>query len=329
MKTNKHRWNNIAAYLAGEMNDSQSEEFLSMVNDDKLLKNDFEEMKKNWKHFDAHPAEKYINSEAAWNKLHDKIDQDGLLEQDIIPIRNTKYLLRVAAVIALILSISIPSVFYSLKNNNTSGSVVEHQSSEGVLTVDLPDGSRVFLNKGAKLEYSKSFEEKRQVTLDGEGFFNVMSDPKRPFRVNSGKVMITVLGTSFNVRESENKNIEVFVETGEVKVNMEKKSDYVILHPGEIGSVDKEIHTASQTNPNYLAWKTKEFKFVDEQVNLIINTLSEAYHVEVQTKGLPLQDLRLTTTYKDQSFDAILSTICLAHDLSYEKKRKVYILHSN
>ncbi len=329
MTNQNNKWTRIAAYLANEMNDKQQEEFLLEIQENQLLKNDYVLMKNTWKQFDANPNEEYKDTVNAWNSLRMRMQSDGMVaeENSLTRIQRTHYFLRIAAVIVMILAVGIPTVFFSLQN--APGVVVEHSSMEGVLTVDLPDGSRVFLNEGSTLNYNKSFEENRKVKLKGEGFFNVMSDPQRPFNVHSGKVIVTVLGTSFNVKESlEENNVEVFVESGFVTVSMNDINESITLEPGQMGTATNRLTTTAQENENYLSWKTKDFKFVDESIEDILGVLTRAYHVEVNTEDLSLVDMRLTSTYNDQSFDAILSTICLALNMDYKKEGKVYILHS-
>jgi transmembrane sensor len=137
-----------------------------------------------------------------------------------------------------------------------------------------------------------------------------------------------VLGTSFNIRESKDQSVEVFVESGEVRVDLENHDQGITLGPGQFGKANENLEASILNDDNYLSWKTKEFKFVDEPVDNILRVLERSYHVEVETGEVAVSNLRLTTTYNDQSFDAILSTICTALNIHYEKEGKVYILHS-
>lgn len=330
MTTQQDKWSKIAGYLAKEMNEEQEKEFLLDMQDNQLLKNDYDLMMKTWKQFDENPEEKYMDSSAAWNALKNKISKDGLLNEEELQYRITgrQQFLRIAAVIVMILAVGVPSLYFAIQKAPATASI-EHSSVDGVLTVDLPDGSRVFLNKGAKLNYKRSFEEKREVNLRGEGYFDVMSNPKKPFNVNTGRVVVTVLGTSFNIKESKDREVEVYVESGSVQVSMDEIKESIILKPGQLGTASEILETSAQENANYLSWKTKDFKFVDESIEDILKVLTSSYHVEVVTDNISLQGKRLTTAYNDQSFDAILSTICLAHNLDYEKEGKVYILQSN
>lgn len=329
MKRNSTYWNDIAGYLTGEMNNEQIEKFLLKLQDNQHLKNDYELMQKSWDQFRTNPAERFSDTGKAWNKLHDRMEGDGLLMEGrtVIGLRGAGYYLRIAAVLLLILSVGIPSVIYSVNRAKLSPSVFEYTAGEGIKTVDLPDGSRVFLNEGSNLEFGKDYAVQREVHLKGEGFFDVMSDPQKPFRVNSGKVVVTVLGTSFNVRETGNRSIQVLVESGTVSLQLAENQESVILNPGDLGEAGESISKTKLSDVNYLSWKTKEFKFIDEPLENILDILQKAYHVEVRTGEVELDDKRLTSTYSEQSFDAVLSTICAAFNLDFEKEGKVYILH--
>ncbi len=331
MTSRSDKWTRIAAYLADEMNEKQKQEFLLELQDNQLLKNDYDLMKNTWKQYDATPDEKYKDTDLVWLSLKDRIQSDGMMINKERNHSNSGYqrFIRIAALILLVLAIGVPSLYLSLQNTSAFSSTIERNSANGILTVELPDGSRVFLNKGATLKYKKSFEEKRKVKLNGEGYFDVMSNPKRPFHVNAGKVVVTVLGTSFNVKQLDrNNSVEVFVESGLVELSMNDINKTIILEPGQLGMASDELIMIVQKNENYLSWKTKDFKFVDESVEEILDVLKQSYHVEVVAGNVSLEGRRLTTSYKDQSFDAILSTICLALNMDYKKEGKVYILQS-
>jgi len=330
MQKSKTYWNNIAGVLSGELDQAQARLFLEKVKNNPQMKNDYELMKKTWDQFNANPEAKYMDTGQAWSKLNKRMDDDGLLEEQltVTGTHNMQYFLRIAAVILVILAVGIPAVYYSAHKNEQQ-ELMTYEAQEGTLTVDLPDGSRVFLNEGAGLKVDEEFENMRNVKLRGEGFFDVLSDPQRPFHVNSGKVTVTVLGTSFNIRENTDASVEVFVETGKVKVELAERDQSITLGPGQLAKANMNLETTTLEDENYLSWKTKEFKFVDEPVDNILHILERSYHVEVKTGDMAVSNLRLTTTYNNQSFDAILTTICTALDMNYEKKGKVYILQPN
>jgi len=98
-----------------------------------------------------------------------------------------------------------------------SCSTISVRTDQQTQAVSLPDGSVVLLNQNSELEYQKDFSD-RQVTLRGEAFFKVQK-AKEPFVVSTSNGQITVLGTSFNVKEDD-QQLEVEVETGSVQLKV-------------------------------------------------------------------------------------------------------------
>ncbi len=333
MKTNKHIQDRIAGYLAGELDVEQEQEFLNELRANPLLKQEFERMKKTWEQFDNHPSAKFSDTGSAWSSLKERMDREGLLEENE-PVRvrsfrsSRSYALRLAATIALVLAVGVPTLIIGIRRSGEDDRQFSYTAEAGVRSIDMPDGSRVYLNEGASLTYDNQYTTRRNVTLRGEGYFEVMSDPARPFRVHAGPVKVMVLGTSFNIKTLPgNREAEVMVESGEVEVEMVDTREKLTLHQGDFARADRSLKRTTQQNANYLSWKTKDFKFVDESVADILETLESAYHVKVETGGMDMEQLRLTTTYQEQSFDAILQTICTAFGITYEKEGRIYTLH--
>jgi ferric-dicitrate binding protein FerR (iron transport regulator) len=101
-----------------------------------------------------------------------------------------------------------------------SGALIFENETDSSRVYALPDGSTVRLESSSRLHLNPNFSAgKREVYLTGTGFFDVVSDPSRPFYVYSNKIVTRVLGTSFFVDAPENgEKVEVQVVTGKVSV---------------------------------------------------------------------------------------------------------------
>jgi ferric-dicitrate binding protein FerR (iron transport regulator) len=320
----------MARYLAGEMTSKEEIAYLSEIENSRDELTELENMEKNWKYFDQNPSRKDWDSAKAWKQLHQKLETEGLLDdQGHRPDRSSfAPLLRIAASIVLVLAIGIPALYFGVIRDSADQSVRHHLAEEGMATVDLSDGSRIYLNKGAEISYSKAFKNQRAVELKGEAFFEVMSDPRNPFTVHSGDMLVTVLGTSFNVKQLENSSdVEVYVKSGKVSVSLDESDQYIQLEPEEFGIVENStLASLVQEDPNYISWKTKDFKFVNSALIEVLQELEESYHVDIQSEGIDLSELRITTSYSGQSIDAILETIGAAFEMSVSHKGNNYIL---
>jgi ferric-dicitrate binding protein FerR (iron transport regulator) len=320
----------MARYLAGEMSMKEEIAFMNESGKSRKQMTEFRNMEKHWKYFDQNPTGKNWDSGKAWKRLHQKLESEGLLEDISVQPGSFTFtpLLRIAASIMLILAIGIPALYFGVIRENRMDTTVHQLAQEDISTVDLPDGSRVYLNKGAEISYSKAFKNQRAVELKGEAFFDVMSDPQNPFTVHSGEMVVTVVGTSFNVKQLIHSSVaEVYVKTGLVKVSMERSDQFIYLEPEGLGVVENRNLTGKvQEDPNYISWKTKDFKFVNSALTEVLLELEESYHVEIHTENMDIVDLRITTSYSGQSISAILETIATAFELSVSQRDNSYFL---
>lgn len=318
----------MARFFAGEMSAKEEITFRDQYegNPKKLI--ELRTMEKTWKYFDETSSRGSADSGKAWGKLYQRLEEDGLLEQQTGRSRNLLPFLRAAASVLLILAVGIPTLYYGFIKDRNGDHLLRRFSENGVTTVNLPDGSRVSLNEGASITYPAEFAHERNLELEGEAFFEVMSDPVNPFTVRSGKVMVSVLGTSFNVKKSPtSREVEVYVQSGKVRMSMEQSGAFVTLKPGELGKTDRQkLVTTDQADPNYISWKTKDFKFVDAALADVLRELEESYHVAIHSDLADIKEMRITTSYSEQSIDAILETISTAFGLNISHSEKGYYL---
>jgi ferric-dicitrate binding protein FerR (iron transport regulator) len=145
--------------------------------------------------------------------------------------------------------------------------------------VRLPDGTLVFLNAESSLKYPTSFTGlgKREVSLTGEGYFEVAKDKKHPFIVESSNQKVEVLGTHFNINTYSNEtSVRTTLLEGSVKVNdrILKPNEQSVLANGNIKVAEVEVD-------NVVAWKNGTFLFEDEPLNSIMRKIERWYDVEV------------------------------------------------
>ncbi|GGI24889.1 FecR family protein [Pedobacter mendelii] len=151
----------------------------------------------------------------------------------------------------------------------------------GQYQVDLPDGTKVWLNAGTKLKFPNHFAgAKRIIELGGEAYFEVAKDKNHPFLVNSATQEVEVLGTHFNINSYSNEPVvKTTLLEGAVKVsnsNTEK-----IIAPGEQAILSGSHFDVRQIDPiTAVDWKNGEFRFQDESLKSILRKLSRWYGVK-------------------------------------------------
>ncbi len=149
----------------------------------------------------------------------------------------------------------------------------------------LPDGSTVWLNAGSRIVYASFNGPVREVTLEGEAYFDVVhvtttTQQRKPFIVHAGSIDIKVLGTAFNVKSyPEEKTIETTLIRGLVQITRkgDKSGGPVYLHPNEkivlpVNGTDADI----AKNPA----STASFQTATQQIIRIDSTVKENEHPE-------------------------------------------------
>jgi len=273
--------------------------------------------------------------EDAWGKVESRIHNQSSGKQARFRNLITNPFIRIAAalIFAALLLVSGYEVFI---NPSAKRNLRELSASHQVLnTFTLPDGTLVSLNSNTKLRYPKKFgRSTREVTIEGEAFFEVKPNKNKPFIIHAGNAQIKVLGTSFNVNAyPESKLVEVTVETGRVQVlNKTDKSvqtNELILTPGDKGTLIYESNSLSKTtnqNPNFLAWKTHNLIFKATSLDEVIQELAKVYKVDIRLADSNLNKLLLTAQFNNYSLDFILEVIETTFKIETQKIDGQYIL---
>ncbi|HRQ19389.1 MAG TPA: FecR domain-containing protein [Agriterribacter sp.] len=161
-------------------------------------------------------------------------------------------------------------------------------------TVQLPDGTQVWLSPSTLLEYPAAFEgDTREVTLSGEAFFEVAHDSIHPFLIRSDNIQTKVLGTSFNIQAYHNqKKIAVMVVTGRVKISnlgsVQNKMENIEISANQKAVFDKNTdrfikeETDTIEAPNMLKRKEGEFVYKNEPLLKIAEDIEEYFGVKIK-----------------------------------------------
>lgn len=196
----------------------------------------------------------------------------------------------------------------------------------------LADGSTVNLNAGSRLRYPVSFSgANRDIYLEeGEAFFKVAEDPRHPFIVHSRGLATTALGTSFNIRAySREQRITVALLTGKVKVDHAERQETVILLPSEQLSFDCQSLAVAKSNfhqeDDIVGWKHGILNFRDASYNEVATELENRYNVTMVNESGNM-DWNYSGSFRDESLQEIIETICQIKNISYELKNDTIFL---
>ena len=161
------------------------------------------------------------------------------------------------------------------------------------LITTLTDGTTIYLAQNSTLTYPKRFAGKsRRVTLNGEAFFEVAKNAKKPFIIDTKAASVKVLGTSFNLKSTDAKNFELNVVEGKVGVNLNNNpSENIIAIAGDKVIANKEKLAKEHTENIHTAKnKMVRLQFQDERFDNIINIINKTYGSNLELSGEKLKN---------------------------------------
>ncbi len=197
------------------------------------------------------------------------------------------------------------------------------------LTFFLSDGSKVRLNSESSISYLQTFDStQRVVTLEGEAFFEVTPDSKRPFIVRTGEIETTVVGTSFNVEAyPAEEKVKVAVKTGKVSVNIPRpktndvSGETIVLSPMEMATYSRKTNKSmvSGYDPlTVLGWSEGTLHFENASMSEFILKLERWYGVDIIVKRDKPVPKGITGTYTQLPLEEILMGHRSASEFDYE-----------
>jgi ferric-dicitrate binding protein FerR (iron transport regulator) len=206
---------------------------------------------------------------------------------------------------------------------------------------ELPDGSKLWLNAGSKVVYADNFlAGKRELTLQGEAYFDVRHDPKHPFIIHTGQADVRVLGTTLNVRAyPEDSAIETTLINGKVEIDVKgRQKQTIVLRPSEKVSIavekksvpvggevrlrpvapDSEYGTIVETS-----WVEDKLIFRNVQMAEVATRMERWYNIRIRFDNDRYQQQMLTGYFKDQPVENVMKALQVILGFHYKKENDI------
>ncbi|CAG5069975.1 hypothetical protein DYBT9623_02715 [Dyadobacter sp. CECT 9623] len=204
--------------------------------------------------------------------------------------------------------------------------------TDGIQLVNLPDGSSVVLKPNARITYPDRFENnKREVTMAGEAFFEVVKNPSRPFFVYAGSMVTKVKGTSFSIRANEGDDeVKLVVKSGIVEVSaIETKDIKTGREPKKLLLKRNEQVTFNQKNKSMTARvlskpvlldlpvEKQDFEFKRTPLSDVFILLEQTYGVVIRFDINAISNCTLTAKLGDEPVAEKMDMICSVVNAKY------------
>ena len=205
----------------------------------------------------------------------------------------------------------------------------------GEFQLILADSTKVWLNSESELKFPVAFgPDKREIYLEGEAYFEVSKDSKRPFTVYTGNQKVTVLGTSFGITSYPKENYETttLVE-GSVNVEFSQQPDQIYtLTPGfqvRYNRELKEIIREKVSTDEYVAWKDGKYVFKKKRLEDMLNTLSRWYDFQVFYQNHECKDILFSgEIQRFENFNSILNLLRKSSDADFTIHGNTILVHT-
>lgn len=293
----------IGKFLSGEASQAEADQLKDWRNQDHKNEEEYLLIVTSWGKSFNDERRYEQNKEKAYEQV-EKMINSGKKNNPFI----AYFIGGVAAIIILGLGIGFLTDYFQTNQPE----LFSFESGFNKKEIQLPDGSKILLNKNSVLSYSDDFNQHdRSVKLQGEAFFEIAKNPDKPFVIEAGKSRTTVLGTAFNLKVSNDENVVITVTEGKVKFSDLDESEKEFLTEGEraeLKPASLKITKEKVKDANALSWKTGIIIFSEEKMISALDVLSEYYEVQFSCDE-SLKDYSLTVTIDQKSLEDMIDLI--------------------
>lgn len=255
----------------------------------------------------------------AEKRLYKRLNQEKEKQNKILRIHQW---MKYAAVIAIMLLFGGGAGYWFVQND---ADLLVAVANEGIVKeVILPDGTKVWLNNFATLTYPSEFSKtERCVHLEGEAYFEVAKNRKKPFIVESDAMRIRVLGTIFNLKSGKHcRSAEATLIEGEIEVKGNREEGQIVLAPGQRAELNKSTGRliVKQVDAKLDAvWHDDLIPFNKADIFAITKALERFYDVKI----ILSPDLQTDKTYsgvlrKKTNIESVLKSLQNSIPIDYK-----------
>lgn len=301
----------LLRYFAGELNKTEEKELLDWLSQDDERKETFRRMADTW-------AVAHVPLFAG------RLKADGAMwfqaNRNAVKLRKHWVSVAVACMISVVVALS--AFWLGKRAGNASLDICYRTTvpAGSRSEVVLPDGTVVWVNAGSSLTYRENRREQmRSVMLEGEAYFEVKPDLKKPFIVESGALQVRVLGTNFNVKAyGDEETVDVVLLSGKVDVWPNGRGDAShVLSPDEKLTYHRETGRVEKRRVeahDYCAWKDGRIYFEERPFITLTKELERLYNVRIQVDSELLKTERFSGCFlRTSSLNDILHEIDMEH----------------
>ncbi|HEX3006481.1 MAG TPA: FecR domain-containing protein [Bacteroidales bacterium] len=340
----------IIRFLSGETNPEENHLLSSWVNESTENKSYFNSVRDIWL------STSQISQSISLSSFKQKdTDAEGTYKQGTTALNTW---LKVAAILTMAI-ISGTLVYKQFSGNQRipSGPIAVEATLGSRAITTLPDGTKVWLNSGSKLVYDNEYNNKtRKVQLTGEAYFSVVTNPSRPFIVQTGKINIKAVGTKFNVKAyPEDGSIVTTLESGKVIIEGKdnQNKDFVLkMKPREVvtylkdktsvpkksyratedknaqttGPVETEQHLIKTEKVNtqlFTSWKDTRWIIEEQKLGDLARDFERRYNIKIQFGSPAAEQFHFSGILENETIEQIMNIMRHTIPIKYKIEKGI------
>ena len=324
--------NLINKFFDGEISDSELILLKSLLEKDPQNRRIFNEENELWQEVSEQTKLRHYNTDTGWLNISSRLGLGGNNSRSItILSKNNFRILIAAATIASLIAIGAVGFRMAEKatfQNTAAASTTVTTNAGEKAHIFLADSTEITLNSGSSLQYDTQYNIKdRKIKFTGEAFFNVRTNPEKPFVVHLNQMSISATGTRFNIFSFDNEDrVETTLEEGVITVSI-KGSEPVKVKSGQqvvYFVKSRKVLVRDVVTDTYTSWKENKLRFNDTPFEEVLRRIGRKYNVRFEISSHDLLNLKYTATFIDEPVEEVMQMLKTVSPITY----KIYYLTS-
>ena len=307
----------VIKFISSEISESEIEVLKEWLEKDPANRRIFDEENELWQESRMKTKSEYFKTDKAWSDISTQLGLGENRNKNMMILNKSSFrILMAAASVSLLLALGTLALWFNVKgkNNTLSITTTTIRTEEGEKArIFLADSTHVIINSGSTLEYTAAYNiDERVVKLRGEAYFDVKSNPEKPFIVQLGKMTVFATGTRFNILSYENEDrVETTLEEGKMHIIIKgqekidlKSGQQIVYFPKTNKTMVRDVPTET-----YTSWKENKLRFKDTPFEEVLRKISRRYNVIFEIRNRNLLDLKYTATFIDESIEDVMQML--------------------
>jgi transmembrane sensor len=326
MEEEKVEYSNLMIkFFTGEISEGemiQLKSWLEMGPENRRL---FDEENELWQMSGVQTKPENFKTDKEWMIISSRLGLGENKFKSVKILRNSNFrILIAAATVACLLAVGGLSLWIVGKTFfqriATASTIISTNEGEKA-HISLSDSTKVILNSGSTFQYDGHYNLKdRLVKLNGEAFFDVSTNPDKPFVVKLAHMSVSATGTRFNILSFGNEErVETTLEEGAIMVSIKGKEPVKVKSGQQVVylvSANKVLIRDVATD-TYTSWKENKLRFNDTPFEEVLRRIGRKYNVKFEVTNRDLLNLKYTATFIDESIEEVMQMLKTVSPITY------------